>query len=128
MLIILDLKTKNTKKYFIIKLQIEQNICYISYWSYLWHERFPWISIVMKYYRVFTISVTNSTTKSSRRSTLSVYGFWSSPNPYIIHRSSLANSLFRPPLVAPASEAASTVSSSSNWKLTTINHTFKYSY
>lgn len=47
------------------------------------------------------VSVMNSITKSSRKSTLSVYGFWSSPYPYIIHRNSLLNKRLRPLEVEP---------------------------
>lgn len=58
------------------------------------------------------VSVINSITKSSKKSTLSVYGFWSSPNPYIIHLNSLLKSLLRPDVVPPNCCS----SSSSNYK------------
>lgn len=57
-----------------------------------------------------TISVINSITRSSNRSTLSVYGFWSSPNPNIIHLSSLEKSRLRPERVAPRGASASSSS------------------
>lgn len=59
------------------------------------------------------VSVMNSITRSSSKSTLSVYGFWSSPYPYIIQRNSLLNSLLRPDVVEPS--CGSTNSSSSNY-------------
>lgn len=66
----------------------------------------PYYKIIL----IHTISVINSITRSSNRSTLSVYGFWSSPNPYIIHRSSLEKSRLRPERVAPRGASASSSS------------------
>ncbi len=52
------------------------------------HEKANWHKIVCgaEHFSALTISVMYSWTRSSRRSTDSEYGFWSSPKPYIIHR------------------------------------------
>jgi hypothetical protein len=84
------------------------------------NERWTLINFAMiwvQYYTAphffHTISVINSITRSSNRSTLSVYGFWSSPNPNIMHLSSLEKSRLRPERVAPRGASASSSSNCS---------------
>lgn len=69
-----------------------------------------WVQYYTALHFFHTISVINSITRSSNRSTLSVYGFWSSPNPNIIHLSSLEKSRLRPERVAPRGASASSSS------------------